>query len=148
MIHVYIDSSEADALMGSMLVNSENFAKILGEIAKKSVKESIKESFKLQQRPDGTPWIKSKLSQTDPTGSPRKTLLRSTALYQDMQDDENYQVYGDILEVSTSVTSDKGFLYGAYHNSEVKGNWKFAGLNNRNLDIMQENIIEFILGKR
>jgi hypothetical protein len=148
MIHVYIDSSEAKNLMGSMLVNSQNIAKILGEYARKRTKESIKESFKLQQRPDGTPWKKSKLSQTDPTGSPRKTLLRSTELYQDMQDDANYQVYGDILEVSTSVTSEKGFLYGAYHNSEVKGNWQFAGLNDKNLNALQEDIIEFILGKR
>lgn len=132
-----------------MQINAENMPVILGKIGKKNLMGSIKRSFRQQRTPDGKTWEKSKLSQTDPTGSPRMTLIRSTALFQDMQNESNYLLnsYSE-LEAYTSVQGkdktgkDTGFFYGEFHNF---GKWNFAGMDIQGLSAFENEVSEFIL---
>src|SRR5688572_24592655 len=99
---------EFDKLLNDMLTNAGNINKFIATKGKDALKGSNKRSFRQQRTPLGEPWEKSKLSQTDPTGSPRLTLIRSTEGYQQSQDDTNYIMKGDTLEEYNLAKSDDG----------------------------------------
>lgn len=149
--HYYLegDFEKAERILSSMFINASNYPVILGRYGRKNLKESIKRSFRQQRTPDGQAWEKSRLSQTDPTGSPRLTMIRSTALFQDMQTDSNYllEPYNELgaytsVQAETKDGKKTGFFYGEFHNF---GKWNFAGMDIESIDNMTEQVSDFIL---
>lgn len=149
MISFTSDSSQATNLINSMVTNVQNLDKFFAVQGKKRLKDSNKNSFIKQRSPDNTPFEISHLSQVDPTGSPRKTMMRSRDLFDDTQNDSNYVMNGMTLQEFTTAQSEKGFLYGEYHNTKDSrsgsGRWWFAGLDIENLNLLTVDAVEWIM---
>jgi hypothetical protein len=140
------DFSQALGLLEGMLAQAENFPKFLKGPGTDILKASNKRSFRQQRTPWGETWSKSLLSQIDPTGSPRLTLIRSTTGFQESQDDKNYILKGNTLEeYNLAKSSGKGgdFYYMQHHN---ENRWPFAGLDSEGIDTLQDQGIDFIFG--
>lgn len=142
MIYFKTDFTEAFDLTNLMIQNINTLNQVLESKGKERLKASNKASFKEQRSPDGEVWEKSKLSQIDPTGSPRLTMIRSTNLIQDTQNDSNYVMNGESLQEFTNAQSEKGFIYGQYWNEKK---WTFAGFDIENIKGFQEDIINHVL---
>lgn len=136
-----VDISDATKLLFLIDSRAKDKSKVLKIIAEE-LRDSTRRSFKEQKSPDDIPWEKSRLSQIDPTGSPRLTMIRSTNLYQDMQKDSNYRITGDSVEVHTEMRSDDNFLYGAYHN---ENKWRFAGMDHQGRERTLDRTREYFL---
>ena len=151
MINITFDSSGADNTLQEKLDNVNKLYYFLANQGKDILRDSNKRSFLQQRAPDGTPWTKSWLSQHDSTGSPRKTLIRSTALFQDTQEQGNYLpirgggVNGPSLEEFTSVQGLDGEFYGAKHNA---GRWEFAGLDLEAMTKLKLEMANFIMDNK
>lgn len=141
MITFTSDFSDAFNFTNLMIQNINSLNEVLANQGKERLKAGNKSAFKEQRSPDGDIWEKSKLSQTDLTGSPRLTMIRSTTLFQDTQNDSNYVMNGDLLQEFSNAQSEKGFLYGAYWNEKK---WTFAGFDIENIKGFQEDIINHV----
>ncbi len=141
MITFKSDFSDAFNFTNLMIQNINSLNEVLANQGKERLKASNKNSFKQQRSPDGDIWEKSKLSQIDPAGSPRLTMIRSTNLIQDTQNDSNYVMNGDSLQEFSNAQSEKGFLYGSYWNEKK---WTFAGFDIENIKGFQEDIINHV----
>lgn len=153
MITLSGDFDGANKFIGAIMENVSRSNEFLATKGRERLKDSNKNSFRQQRTPAGDPWEISKLSQTDPTGSPRKTMIRSTNLFQDTQDNSNYAMNGYTLEQYTKAQSPKGFLYGYFHNTKDNrkgsGRWWFAGMDKDNLSLLTDEFVDYIFsGKK
>lgn len=153
MFSIYGDFSESSKFLNEILANVESSNKFLASRGRELLKESNKRAFRQQKTPDGITWTSSVFSQIDPTGSPRMTMLRSTVLFQDTQDNKNYVMNYMTLEQYTTAASDKNFLYGDYHNTKdpnkpKSGRWNFSGLDLQAFNALKEDYTNYIFGKK
>lgn len=153
MITLSGDFSGANKFIGSMLGNVSRANEFMATKGRDRLKDSNKNSFRQQRTPAGDAWEISTLSQIDPTGSPRKTMIRSTNLFQDTQDNSNYVLNGSTLEQYTKAQSLGGFLYGYFHNTKDNrkgsGRWWFAGMDKENMDLLTNEFVDYIFtGKK
>jgi len=121
---------EAKELTVSIAVNAGNINEFLATRGKKLLKKQSKLFWSDQQGPWAGPWD--------------TTLIDTTALINDLQDDMNYLVNGFTLEQMTTL------VYGPVHffGLKVKGHQfqerPFGGLNDEGISELQDEAIDFI----
>lgn len=145
MLEITGHFEEALNLLNGISDRAKDSNYILNQIVKTELRKNIRDNFKGQHDPDGNPWEKSKLSQTDKTGSPRNTLMRSLHGFETALADESYIQKGQSLEVfnlATPQTGKSNYYYMQGHNF---GKWRFAGLSQQGLENIQNETINFIL---
>ncbi len=144
-LYFITDDSHARNVIKEIEANSQNNDRIFKQGVIPEVKFEFSQNLKLQRTPKLKPYPKSRLSQTDPTGSPRLTLIRSTAFYQDTQDNSNYQVSGNTLNVYSSVRNKEGELYGQRLNSYKNKQWQVYGITDEGINAIRKNIQGLVL---
>jgi hypothetical protein len=124
-ISIKSDTTQALNLMNDLIKKSE--ASNILPIVKEEVKKDIIHHLDTQTNVDGSAMKPKKKSDG------KRILEKSGDLYKGMQDDSNYKINGNDLEVISTVSAEdkkgKEFFYGYAHNwgEKVKDKRQYAG---------------------